>query len=176
MVPVAAMMLMSTLNAMPLTLHGDAPPPIAPREFHVRTVDRRVREWIGIGSSGSRTFNALMDRLAASDLIVYVQTVARIPAGARGQLSFMASTKTVRYVRIDLVHDGSDAEMVALLGHELQHAVEIADAPRVRDSQSMAILYLYIDGIHTKGTRFDTIAARITGSRVKDELAVSRYF
>jgi hypothetical protein len=175
-VPVAAMMLMSTLNAMPLTPLGYPTPSIAARDHHVRALDRRVHEWIRIGSSGSRTFSALMDRLAASDLIVYVQIVNRLPGGGHGQLSFLASTTTVRYVRIDLVRDGRAAEMVALLGHELQHAVEIANAPRVRDSQSMAILYLHLDGIHAKGTRFDTAEARITGSRVKDELAATGHF
>jgi hypothetical protein len=174
MVSLAAVILLSTLKAMPLP-PADAPTPVIDaRQHHVRATDARVREWLRVGAAGSRTFNILLDRLAASDLIVYVRVVDRIPGGAQGQLAFMTATSTVRYVRIDLVPDGSTAVMVALLGHELQHAVEIADAPRVRDSQSMAVLYLLIEGIHTKGTRYDTVAARVTGDRVKDELASYR--
>jgi hypothetical protein len=63
--------------------------------------------------------------------------------------------------------------MVSRLGHELQHAVEIADAPCVRDSQDVARFYLETGDADMGGTRYDSAAARAAGERVREELAAS---
>jgi hypothetical protein len=163
-----------------LALSGPVPAP-APaaatprtREYHVRTLDMRVREWITSGVSRSRTFETLLARLATSDLIVYITVSDRIPGGVAGQMSFVARTGPVRYVRIELVPDGSPNEMIALLGHELQHAVEVADNPRVVDSQTLAAFYVHTSGTPTEAGRYDSVAARLAGQRVRTELAGSR--
>ena len=59
--------------------------------------------------------------------------------------------------------------MVALVGHELQHAVEIAAARRVRDRQSMALLYLGM-GENRNHSHYDSLAARVAEERVLSEL------
>lgn len=173
MISAAAMILLATLNGIPSTPPGGPAQAIAAREHHIRGLGALVREWIRIGASGSQTFNTLLDRLSTSDVIVYVAIVDRIPGGGSGQLSFITATKTVRYLRIELVRGGNTVELVSVLGHELQHAVEIADAPGVRDSRAMAVFYLLRSGIHAQGTRYDSVEARITGQRVRDELASS---
>jgi len=151
---------------------ADAPPsPTATREYHVRALDPRVREWMRLGAAGSPTFNELLNRLAASDVIVYVQVVDRIPGGADGQIFFVTSTDTARYLRIEIEDRGRPFAKVSLLGHELQHAVEIAGAPRVRDSQAMATMYLRVGD---PSTWYDSPAARLIGERVRDELARAR--
>lgn len=162
----AAVISACALDALPSTEAAAAL--TATREYHVRALDPRVREWISLGSTHSRTFNELLNHLTKSDLIVYVEIVHSIPAGAAGQTSFVTSTDTARYLRIELAGGGSLFEMVSLLGHELQHAVEIADAPRVRDSRGMATMYLRAGDT---STRYDSAAARLTGERVRDELA-----
>jgi hypothetical protein len=151
----------------PPTPAGATPSPTAAREYHVRTIDPRVREWIGLGATHSPTFNELLNRLTKSDLIVYVRSVDRIPGGAAGQIFFVTSTATARYLRIDLDGRGSLVEIVSVLGHELQHAVEIAGAPRVRDSRAVATMYLRAGD---PSAWYDSVAARITGERVRDEL------
>src|SRR5688572_131639 len=89
-------------------------PPAVPREYHVRAVDPRVRDWIGLGATYSRTFSQLLDRLGRSDLIVYVQIVDRIPGGATGRLLFVTSTHIARYLRIELDGRGNLFEIVSL--------------------------------------------------------------
>jgi hypothetical protein len=150
------------------------PPASDPREFRVRTLEPKVREWLRTGAARSKTFAELLDRLATSDLIVYVTTVPRIPSGVMGQLSFVATKGKVRYLRIELVEDDSPREMIALLGHELQHAVEIAGAPRVIDSQSMASFYLHTGGLQNDGSKYDSVAARLAGNRVRAEISSFR--
>jgi hypothetical protein len=141
-----------------------------PVAYHVRATDASTREWLRTGAIQSGTFRALLGRLALSDLIVYVGTVDRIAGGAAGQLSFTLATPTVRYVRIELAATGNVREMIALVAHELQHAVEIAAAPQVRDPQAMALLYLGM-GQGGDHARHESRAARVIEARVRTELA-----
>ena len=63
--------------------------------------------------------------------------------------------------------------LVGLLGHELQHAVEIADAPEAIDEQTLIGLYqrIGIGGAIRNGIRsFDTAAALVAGQRVSREI------
>ena len=138
--------------------------------YRVRSTDIRALAWIQAGAERSATFRDLLNRLSDSDLIVYVQVVDRI-TNAFGHTYFVTSTETVRYVRIEVVVAGNFAEMVALVGHELQHAVEIAGAPRVRDRQSLAQFYLGMGENSLANGQYDSAEARLTEGRVKRELA-----
>ena len=142
--------------------------------YRVRSTDIRALAWIQAGAERSATFRDLLNRLSDSDLIVYVQVVDRI-TNAFGHTYFVTSTETVRYVRIEVVVAGNFAEMVALVGHELQHAVEIAGAPRVRDRQSLAQFYLGMGDNSLANGQYDSAEARLTEGRVKRELANNGY-
>ncbi len=157
-----------------LTPGPDSPAPSAPVDSigsRVRALDPRAREWIRIGTAQSPTFRALLARLAASDLILYIEIVDGIIGGSAGRLYFVTATPSVRYVRIEVVAHGNVREMVALVGHELQHAVEIANARHVRDRQALALLYLGMDENALSRSRYDSVAARVTEERVRSEVA-----
>jgi hypothetical protein len=136
--------------------------------YHVRTTDPRVQGWLRFGAAESQTFRNLVNLLAESDLIVHVQVVDRLTTA--GQTYFVTSTASVRYVRIDVVNGGSANEMVALIGHELQHAVEIAHEPRIRDRQTLSVFYRQMAGNSTTSTEYDSAAARVMEDRVRREL------
>jgi len=142
--------------------------------YRVRSTDTRAQAWIQAGAEGSPTFRELLNRLSDSDLIVYVQVVDRI-ANAFGHTYFVKSTATVRYVRIEVVQSGNSNEMVALVAHELQHAVEIAGAPRIRDGQTLAQFYLGMGENSLASGQYDSAEARHTEDRVKRELTYSGY-
>ena len=156
-----------------LTPGPTAPAPLDPIGVHVRAMDPGTREWLRTVAAASATFRSLLARLVVSDVIVYIGTVDRIVGGLAGQLYFVTATPSVRYVRIELARGGNQREMVALVAHELQHAVEIAAAPRVRDRQSLALLYLGMGG-PSNHSRYESVAARVTEERVKNELAGAR--
>jgi len=82
----------------------------------------------------------------------------------------------VRYIRIEVVPSGNFHEMVALVGHELQHAVEIAGAPRIRDRQTLAQFYLGMGENALSSGQYDSAEARVTEERVKRELIGSSAF
>jgi hypothetical protein len=139
-------------------------------DYHVRSSDPLVRAWIKNGGSESPTLNALLGQLIESDVIVHVVLVDRIPGGANGQLYFVTKTPTARYLRIEMTRLGGRADTIALLAHELQHAVEVARAPRVRDAQSLAGLYLQLGDSLRDARHYDSAAARVTEDIVRREV------
>jgi len=135
---------------------------------HVRSTDPRVQEWLRIGAADSQTFRTLLNALAESDLIVHVQPVDRLMTA--GQTYFVTATPSVRYVRIEVSFRGNVNDTVALIGHELQHAVEIAKEPRIRDRQALSLFYKGMPGNSISGTEYDSVAARMIEDRVRREM------
>ena len=138
--------------------------------FHVRATDPLVRAWISNGAAESHTLRDLLAQLAASDIIIHVELVDRISGGASGRLFFVTATETARYLRAQIVRGGSRADSIALIAHELQHAAEVAAAPRVRDAAGMSTLYLGMRENAGDPGRYDSAAARTTESIVRREV------
>jgi len=136
---------------------------------HIRTTDASVRELLKKGFRKSPAFAALVRRVQHSDVIVYVEEVPRLPGALEGRLVMQPAAHEYRYVRIQIALRGSTDDSVALLGHELQHAVEVVEAADVRDQQGMIRLYERIGirgGLHV----YDTAAAQDMGRTVRREL------
>ena len=83
----------------------------------------------------------------------------------------LTTTAFTRYVRVTVRADLPMAENIALLGHELMHAVEVADASGVRDELSFHHHYESIGRPNHRGRvlLYDTRAAIETGLRVAVE-------
>ena len=158
---------------------GSAPPRETIRspdtiDFHVRATDPLMRAWIANGAAESRTLHDLLAELVASDIIIHIELVDRIRGGAAGQLYFVTATPTARYLRAEIVRGANRADTIALIAHELQHAAEVAGAPRVRDSASMSSFYLGMNENAREPGRYDSAAARITESAVRREVIAHR--
>ena len=137
---------------------------------HVRTEHPRVTAALFEGVRRSRTFASLIDALDRSDVIAYVQLVHDLPRASRGRLLLASKTNGQRYVRIQMLPFLPHDDMIAVLGHELRHAVEIAEAPEIHDEASFRRFYQRAGAGISDGFGFDTEAARIAGDRVKREL------
>jgi hypothetical protein len=61
-------------------------------------------------------------------------------------------------------------ELIALIGHELRHALEVAQVPDVRDESALVRLYERIGQRSVKGHEYDTNAAQDAGRAVRKEL------
>lgn len=118
----------------------------------------------------SATVRALVVRLERSDLIVYVRCAARRSPAYAARLGLLGAARAVRVVLIELGAGLPWSEQAALVGHELQHAIEIADAPWVRDARTMAALYRQV-GMEAPGAPgvFETRAAIEAGDRTRRE-------
>ena len=136
---------------------------------HVRTTDRALRSMLRTGFVQSPTFAALMRRLEVSDLTVYIEEVPRLPGALEGRLLMMPPAHGFRYVRIQVARRGSPSDTIALIGHELRHAVEVAEALDVTSEQALGDLYRRI-GVSRGKDIYDTHEAQETGKRVLKEL------
>jgi hypothetical protein len=137
---------------------------------HVRTTNPHVQKLLETGLSRSPTFAALLARLNASDVIVYIEQTDSMPKTLDGRLLLMPLANQQRYLRIQIARRGDTNELIALLGHELRHAVEVADATDVRDEGALERLYKRIGAPSTGMHTYDTDAAQATGRRVRKEL------
>jgi hypothetical protein len=102
----------------------------------VRATQPWILAFINAGLARSATFRNLVAKLDASDVVVYVE-----PKLTRPTLGGYLSHKIVvqgnhRYLRIAIDNRGSENRLVCLLAHELQHAVEVAETPEIRDADS----------------------------------------
>ena len=137
---------------------------------HVRTTSPRVQYLLEMGVSRSPTFASLLARLNASDVIVYIEPTDDMPKTLDGRLLLMPLANHQRYLRIQITRNGAPTELIALMGHELRHAIEVAEATDVRDESALERLYQRIGmrsaALHT----YDTDAAQSTGRRGRKEL------
>jgi hypothetical protein len=137
----------------------------------IRSTDRRLRALLNEGVRLSATLRALVARLHASDVVVYLECDG--PAGPDGRLTFLSSAGGYRYVVVRMARLPR-AQQIAIMAHELQHAVEIAETPSIVDGPSLAREYKRIGYVNSRselpGVAFDTRAAIRAGEQVMKEL------
>jgi hypothetical protein len=137
----------------------------------LRTEDARLAAALVRGRDESPTFRAIVDRLASSDLIVYVSR-GSLSGQTSASTQLLSSTGGYRYVRVTMELNPDTDVGVAMLGHELRHALELADAPWVNDDGGVLSLYREIG--YSSCTRptpcYDTLEAVEAGRQVLVEL------
>ncbi len=141
---------------------------------HVRPTMRGGQQLLDEDMNRSATVRALVERLERSDLIVYVQTRFFTSHSARGRLIFVSASAGRRYVVVEVACGESWNTQLSTLGHELRHAVEIADAGWVRSPADMAAFYASAGmqiAFEAGHEAFETLAAQVAGQRVLRELA-----
>ena len=150
--------------AMPSPAAAGTPPSV-PR---VRGCDPLIAALIQEATARSATFRRLVETIDATDGIVYVEQ----GKGRRGARAYLALTVTVagpnRILRIVVDTRRDATTLMAAIGHELRHAVEVLSDPAVTSDR--AIFFFYQRERPTGKERFETPAAIRAGSEVLDEL------
>ena len=139
---------------------------------HIRTTSPDLRALVREGAQRSATFRSLVTRLEQSDVVVYLEYDRRSMVDVRGFLTFISSAGGRRYVRVKIEWQLPREPQLAILGHELQHAVEISEAPDVVDDESLLRFYSRVGTHWHVGARrcFDTRAAVAMGGQVLREI------
>jgi hypothetical protein len=160
------------LLTISLAATPDTNPLLSSPDRRVRSTDKRITDLLRVGVDRSPTFARLVEALNRTDVIVYIQPTRNLPRTLAGRLLLLPMANQQRYLRIQVRGDLPAAELIALIGHELRHALEIADEPTVRDEPAMLMLYQRI-GHQTGGLvhTYDTDAAQTAGRQVRMELA-----
>ena len=142
-------------------------------ERHVRATEPKILTLIDAGLSRSETFRRLVATLNESDVIVYIEPKLTRQALGGYMVHNVVAQGNYRYVRIAVQTRGSQRRLVSLLAHELQHAVEVAQAPEARDAESLERAFSRIAIKFGCGgtTCYETQAAKNVEYIVGEELA-----
>ena len=137
--------------------------------------DGRIEKIISDGLSASPTFREVVNRLNRSDVVVYVRCQNDPSKREDGYLKFVGSAAGYRYLQAYVRYNTSRPHQIAIVGHELFHAVEVADAPSVIDVSSFEREYARIGFVARTfrlggGIAYDTHAAIDVGERILREL------
>jgi hypothetical protein len=143
---------------------------------HVRGTTAPLQALIADTAGKSAAFRAMLDRLDASTVIVYVRVAPLATLTLEGRTAFLkvdTPTPNARLLVVELSCSRPILAQTATLAHELRHAIEIADAPWVVDAGTLEQYYAQIGfRLDPSGrpVRFETVAAREAGAQVRREL------
>jgi hypothetical protein len=142
-----------------------------PSATHVRTSQPKIAALLEAGCQQSATFSKLVDTLNASDVIVYVEPKLDRKSLRAYLAHFLVSRGGYRYLRINMDTHGEYKRLVPVLAHELQHAVEVAGNPDVRDARGLDRLFKRLG---TKSGCGATFSCSETEAAIDVERAVDR--
>lgn len=145
-------------------------------EVRLRPQDARLEQVLKEGAERSTTFKALVGRIEASNVIVYLSLNPLMKSSLSGTLTWMTRAGAFRYVRASISTDLPFDQMIATVAHELQHAVEVIEDESVTDEKSLVALYKRIGRQNSNAApaRWETDAAQATGFQVRRELIATR--
>ena len=156
---------MLSIAAAPVTAQDRPPPHVRPEHDMARLVEQAahrspaIQEWI--------------DRLEQLDVTVYVRARAFSQLDLDGRVALLATVGSHRYMVIELACNRSEVVQMSTLGHELFHAIEIAEEPSVVNADTLARLYARI-GVQTGDSRgrrtFESDAAAKAGQLTRRQL------
>ncbi len=165
------------LALLTLPVHTFAlPPQTVPGGPRVRPDDSRSAAIVLEGMERSATMRALIDALEARDVIIYIQMQPTLKGRLAGSVTWVTAAGRFRYIRVSWNPELSTAMAIATLGHELQHALEIANEPSIVSADTLEAFYRS-NGINMPAHNgWDTIAARARGDVVRREIAAVRSY
>ena len=135
---------------------------------HVRSSSAIIATMIQHATERSRTFSDLVQAISATDGIVYVEVGT---CGHGRQSCFVNVTKAGpnRMLWVMLNVRGIDCDLMGLIGHELQHTVEVLGDPQVTGFAAMYNFYSReADPGHS--FPFETDGAKRAGDAVRAEV------
>jgi hypothetical protein len=135
----------------------------------LRPLDASAARLFALATAWSPSVRRLVGRLERSDLIVYIR-VDRHLTRNQGETRFITAARGARYIMVDVSGRGFDVDLVARLGHELQHVTEIAEATTARDIHAVLDLFKRIGWPGSSENGFETDAAIDVGRRVASEI------
>jgi len=150
--------------------------PAADEMLRVRSTSPFIEDLIRQGIDRSPTFRGLVDTIGRTDGIIYVEP-GRCGRGVRACLPLSVTRAgSFRMLRVLVdappVARSRDADaLIASVGHELRHAVEVLGDPAVTSGQAMYLFYLR--EAPTARDTFETSNAVRAGNQVSRELAAS---
>jgi len=139
----------------------------------VRSTDAAIREMLDDGAWESPTFRGLIGAVIAHDGIVYVEDGVCLHSVHACLLMNVTAAGGYRILQIVIDRQGVMAhrrrlDVIATIGHELRHAVEVLSEPAI--TTGAALFHFYSRKAGTSNPTFETPAAIDAGLRIRREL------
>jgi len=180
----AALILLHILSFTPVALHevaqpverafplldgvitsGSADTPLRPR---VRSSHAYLRAMIDEAALRSSTFRSIVAAIEATNGIVYVEHGPCIHSLRACLALDVTAAGDYRILRVNVDARQRDWDVMASIGHELRHALEVLENSALTD---MATIYLfYAQATQAKDQPFETRAAINAGFAVRNEV------
>lgn len=111
------------------------------KDMPVRSKNAAIRALVSQASGESATFQSMVETIRASQGIVYVEP-GDCGHGVRACLVHVtgAGTHRILFVKVDVRK--ADRKLMASIGHELRHAIEVLGDPSVKTSIAMFFFYV----------------------------------
>lgn len=142
------------------------------RAPHVRP-EQGIQRLVAEAALRSPAIQEWIDRLEQLDVTVYIRTKMFTQLELEGRVALLSMAGHHRYLVIELACARSEIVQMSTLGHELFHAIEIAEEASVVNADTLAVLYSRI-GIKTgdsQGQRtFESAAAAEAGDLARKQL------
>ena len=134
----------------------------------IRPIDHSAAATRDRAMTGAALVRAMALELGDTDVIVHLQMSPRLPGNVGGTTRFVVSRGGVRYLRTTISTIIAPEARAAMVGHELQHALEIArsdahDVDSLRD-------WWTVNGYRTGIDFYETTAALRVEQEVRKEL------
>ena len=134
----------------------------------VRSSNPSIATLIQRASEQSNTFRSLLGSIQASNGIVYIEQ-GRCGHGMRSCLVKVTNAESIRILWVMVDARGDDCSLMGLIGHELQHTVEVLSNPTV--TSTAALYFFYRDQADAGSSPgFETIEAKRMGEAVRSEV------
>ena len=143
---------------------------------HVRPETREAQALLLALTTHSETARSLVDAIDRTDFVVYIRHRVFTRATWDGRIGLVRSSRPTRFLILELAAGRPWPDQLAALGHELQHAAEIARLGAALDPDGLARHYAGIGeeaGRSGETRRFETGAARAIAAQVRRELTES---
>jgi hypothetical protein len=135
----------------------------------IRAGNAAIATLIQHASERSHTFRGLEETISASDGIVYIEpgTCGRDMRACFVNVT-MAGSNRILWLMVDV--RGVDCDLMGLIGHELQHAVEVLGDPSITSGTEMYFFYRENPDGRSGGPAFETDAAIKADETVRAEV------
>lgn len=138
---------------------------------HMRAINETSGALMANAQQKSPTVRELVGKLEASNVVVYVNVTTTTADSPESGLRFVGASNVQRFLLINISAGSAADRRIALLGHELQHAVEVASALWVRDNIDLRTLISRVgwrDASRARG--YETTAASVAEHQVRQDL------
>lgn len=148
--------------------NGAAEPVQDREDLAVRSTDATVAGLVERAARESPTFHSMVESIRAANGIVYVQP-GTCGHGVRSCLVSVVPAGGRRILRVKVDIRKPDRELMASIGHELRHALEVLGDPSIKSGSAMFHFYMRTATMGA-GRAFETPAAVLAGETVRREI------